>query len=387
MAIRPARSLVLTAVAAFLCVLPGLSASAETLPEILVRTYQSNPEMAAERARLRGTDENIPQALAGYRPQIAAGLSAGIQGVRNLLPGGTTETATLLPWQAGLTINQNLFNGFKTANTVRQSEAQVRAGRETLRNVEQNILLDAVTAYMDVLSFQSLAESQRVNVNFLRETLGTTRRRLEAGDVTPTDVAQGEARLARATADLNNAEVNMAVARAALDRITASMTGKLAAADPVDRILPAAREEAIALARREHPALLAATYNIDVAQFGVSIAQSGLYPTVNVQGSISRSSQTDTTLGTSQTDQASLVAQANVPIYDGGVAASQTRQAKEGVNQSRAFMEQVRKQTEAGVSAAWVTHQGARVSMTAAESEVRAATVALAGVQKEAQAG
>src|SRR5215218_24664 len=99
-------------------------ARGETLPEVLVKAYQANPQLNAERARQRGTDENVPQALSGYRPQVSAGLSAGLQGVRNLFPGVPVfQSATLYPWSIGLTINQTLFNGFKTANTVRQSEA------------------------------------------------------------------------------------------------------------------------------------------------------------------------------------------------------------------------------------------------------------------------
>ena len=112
-------------------------ADAETLPDALVRAYQGNPQLNAERARLRGTDENVPQALAGYRPQLTATLSAGLQQVRNLLPDNTIQTATLKPWTIGLTVNQTLFNGFKTANSVRQAEAQVKSGREALRNVGQ----------------------------------------------------------------------------------------------------------------------------------------------------------------------------------------------------------------------------------------------------------
>src|SRR5262249_23124327 len=178
---------------------------AESLPDALVRAYQGNPQLNAERAKLRATDEGVPQALSGYRPQVTVGLSAGLMGVRNLLPGLTAQSAFLTPWTAGLSINQTLFNGNKTGNTVRQAEAQVRSGRESLRATEQGVLLDAVTAYMSVLSNQSLVEAQRLAVTFLRETLNTTRTRLNAGDVTPTDVAQAEARLARGTADLHNA--------------------------------------------------------------------------------------------------------------------------------------------------------------------------------------
>src|SRR4051794_26499999 len=143
---------------------------AEALPEALAKAYQTNPQLNAERARQRGTDENVPQALAGYRPQIVASLGAGLQAVRDLLPNNTIQTATLKPWTIGITVTQTLFNGFKTANSVRVAELQVQSGREALRNVGQSVLLDAVTAYTNVLANQSLVEAQRVNVNFLRET-------------------------------------------------------------------------------------------------------------------------------------------------------------------------------------------------------------------------
>ena len=132
----------------------------------------------------------------------ALGLSAGLQAVRNLLPDNTVQSATLKPWTIGVTVTQTLFNGFKTANSVRVAELQVRSGREALRNVGQGVLLDAVTAYTNVLANQSLVEAQRSNVAFLRETLGITQKRLNAGDVTPTDTAQAEARLSRGLADL-----------------------------------------------------------------------------------------------------------------------------------------------------------------------------------------
>ena len=185
--------------------------AAQGLPEALVKAYQTNPQLNAERARQRGTDENVPQALAGYRPHIVASLGAGLQAVRNLLPDNTIQSDTLRPWTIGVTVTQVLFNGFKTANSVRVAEFQVQSGREALRNTGQGVLLDAVTAYMNVLANQALVEAQRTNVAVLREIQGTTKRRLDAGDVTPTDSAQAEARFSRGLADLNAAEVVLAI--------------------------------------------------------------------------------------------------------------------------------------------------------------------------------
>src|ERR1700693_6308012 len=233
-------------------------AQAEALPEALAKAYQSNPQLNAERARQRATDENVPQALAGDRPQIVASLSGGLQAVRNLLPDNTVQSATLKPWTIGVTVTQTLFNGFKTANSVRVAELQVKSGREALRNVGQGVLLDAVTAYTNVLANQSLVEAQRSNVAFLRETLAITQRRLKAGDVTPTDTSQAEARLSRGLSDLNAGEGGLSLSQATYPQVIGNPPGQLRSADTVDRFLPRSREDAIALAYKEHPAVMAA---------------------------------------------------------------------------------------------------------------------------------
>jgi outer membrane protein len=362
-------------------------AAAEGLQEALARAYQTNPQLNADRARQRGTDENVPQALAGYRPQIVASLAAGLQSVRNLLPDNTIQTATLRPWTIGVTVSQVLFNGFKTANSVRVAEFQVLSGREALRNVGQGVLLDGVTAYMNVTANNSLYEAQRANVQVLREILATTKRRLDAGDVTPTDTAQAEARLSRGLADLNAAEVTLAISKEIYAQVIGGPPSQLTPAAPVDRLVPESQVAAVETARHEHPAVLGAGYDVDMAQTTIRVAESSLLPSASVQASASRSVQTDSSLTTSATNQASILGQVNVPIYDGGTAASQTRQAKELASQSRLVLEQVRNQTRTAVVSAWVANEGTRVALKAAESEVRAADIALQGVRREAQGG
>src|SRR4051794_4244964 len=269
---------------------------AEGLLDALARAYQTNPQLNAERARQRATDENVPQALAGYRPQIVASLSGGLQAVRNLLPDNTVQSASLKPWTIGITVTQTLFNGFKTANSVRVAELQVQSGREALRNVGQGVLLDAVTAYSNVLANQSLVEAQRANVTFLRETQGIVQKRLNAGDVTPTDTSQAEARLSRGLSDLNAAEVNLAISQATYAQVIGNPPARLSPAEPVDRYLPRSREEATALAFKVHPAVLAAGFDVDVATTTINVAESSLYPTVTLQGNASKSRDSDPTL-------------------------------------------------------------------------------------------
>ena len=370
-----------------LATLLATPAASETLEGALMRAYQTNPVLNAERSRQRGTDENVSIALAGYRPQIAAGFSPSLIAVRDLLVDGSTASATLRGYTAQITINQILFNGFKTGNQVRQAESQVQSGREALRGVEQAVFLDAATAFENVVASQALVEAQRVNLAFLRETLASTRKRLEAGDVTPTDVAQAEARLARGTADLNAAEVNLAISQAVYEQIIGVPPGYLIPAPPIDRLLPTARDQALAVARRENPAVLGATYDIDVAQYATRVAESGLYPTISAQGYLLNTQNTDVNLGTVKSNQAGVIGNLNIPIYDGGQAAAQVRQTKEVLSQTRIVLDRVRTQTAAAVVAAWVTNEGAKIAVTASESEVRAATIALEGVRREAQAG
>ena len=364
-----------------------LPAHAETLNEALVRAYQSNPQLNASRAQQRATDENVPQALAGYRPQIVASLSAGLQPVRNLLLDNTIQTATLKPWTIGVTVTQNLFNGFKTASSVRVAEFQVLSGREALRNTGQGVLLDAVTAYMNVIANQALVEAQRANVAFLRETVGITKKRLDAGDVTPTDTAQADARLSRGLADLNAAEVALETSRAMYAQVIGSPPGSLAAAQTVDRFVPRSRQETIDASIRDNPAVIAATYDVDVATATISVAESSLLPQVNVQANVNRQSDSDPNIGTIRADQASVVGSLSIPIYDGGTAASQTRQAKETAVQSRLVLEQVRNQARTAAISAWISSEGTKVALTAAQAEVKSAEIALQGVRREAQAG
>jgi outer membrane protein len=158
-------------------------------------------------------------------------------------------------------------------------------------------------------------------------------------------------------------------------------------AETVDRYLPRSRDDATTLALKENPAVLAAGFDVDVASTNIRVAESSLMPTVTLQGNASHSMDDDPTLGTFGTDQASIISQVTAPIYDGGTAASQTRQAKELTAQSRLVLDQVRNQARTAALGAWVANEGAKVAVSASESEVRAATVALQGVQKEAQGG
>ena len=265
----------------------------------------------------------------------------------------------------------------------------MQSGREALRNTGQGVLLDAVTAYTNVLANQSLVEAQRINVTFLRETLATTKKRLEGGDVTPTDVAQAEARLSRGLADLNAAEVGLAISQALYAQVIGAPPGRLVPPASIDRLLPRTREEAIAIARKDASRHSGRDVRYRYGPVRHQDRREQPVAAASVQAGVSRNRNTDTTLGANGHRQRLDPGQANVPIYDGGLAASQIRQAKEtGDAEPASCWSSSATQTQTAVVSAWVAYEGAKIALSAAESRRSAPPPSHSpGVQKEAQAG
>ena len=189
------------------------------------------------------------------------------------------------PAQVGATITQTLFNGFQTANKTRQAESAVLAARATLRLTEQTVLLNAATAYMNLLRDSAILDLQRRNVEVLQEQLRQTRDRFNVGEVTRTDVAQAESSLAAGRSQVLLAEANYTASAATYRQVIGNDPGKLSPATPVDRFSPHNLSGAVATASATNPAIIAAEYNVDVALRAVKVAEGALYPTVSVQGS------------------------------------------------------------------------------------------------------
>ena len=223
-------------------------ALADTIEAALVRAYQNNPQLNAQRAQVRSTDENVPQALSGYRPKVARDRQRRLSSITDThATAGGTPTAIVkteihganAPRSAGLTVTQTLYNGNQTANKTRAAESQVSGAREGLRVLEQTVLLSAATIYMDYLRDAAIVEVQRSNVRVLEQTLKQTQDRFNVGEVTRTDVAQSEAQLAAGKTQLLAAESNLTTTRANFRRIIGNEPEELAPGSPVDRFLPA----------------------------------------------------------------------------------------------------------------------------------------------------
>ena len=365
-------------------------AAAQTLDQALGQAYRNNETLNAERVNLRATDEEVPQALSGYRPRIEATAEVGPRYLNEKGADGAQQSSTTTPRSVGVTASQSIFNGFQTANRVRAAENQVLAGREALRVMEQTVLVDATTAYMDVLRDAAILELQKRNLDLLGEQLNLVRNRQASGDLTTADVAQVEARLAAARTAVLAAQATYNSSRATFTRVIGSEPGKLTPGQPVDRFAPATLEAAIALARTQHPAVLAAMYGVDVALLQTKIAEGALYPMVTLEGSVKRrwDVMPDQNLMFPATGtDASIISRVVIPLYQGGSEYAKIRQSKEMTGQKRLSLESVRKLARATVVQAWNAVTATRAQVDSAQAQVKAAEFALESVRREFGAG
>jgi outer membrane protein len=366
---------------------------ADTIEAALVRAYQNNPQLNAQRASVRSTDENVPQALSGYRPKVAITASAGYQYTNTTTTQGGSPTdlvrtqfvGTNPPRSAGVTVTQTLFNGNQTANKTRAAESQVSGAREGLRVLEQSVLLSAATIYMDYLRDAAIVEVQRSNTRVLEQTLKQTQDRFNVGEVTRTDVAQAEAQLAAGRTQQLAAEATLVTTRANFRRIIGNEPEALAPGSPVDRFLPAALPAAVELSLTENPNVTAAMFGIDVNYLQVKINEGALLPTVTFQAAVQQSYEQ--TLTTYQAFGASAIAQLSIPVYQGGAEYSLIRQSKENLAQQRLNLELTRDQTRANTVTAWGQLVAGKAQVSSAQSQVTASEIALNGVREEAKAG
>ena len=362
---------------------------ADTIEAALVRAYQNNPQLNAQRASVRFTDENVPQALSGYRPRVAITASGGYQysDVTSDLGAGTSikRAGVNIPRAVGATITQTVFNGQQTANRTRAAESQVSGAREALRSLEQTVLLSAATIYMDYLRDAAIVEVQRSNTRVLEQTLKQTRDRFNVGEVTRTDVAQSEAQLAAGRTQQLTAESNLTTTRANFRRIIGNEPEQLAAGSPVDRFLPPTLPGAVDLGLTANPNVTAAMFGIDVSYLQVKVNEGALLPTVTLQASAQQAYEQSITVP--RQFIASGIAQISIPIYQGGAEYSLIRQSKESLAQQRLVLEQQRDQARANVVQAWGQLVAGKAQVSSAQSQVSASEIALNGVREEAKAG
>ncbi|WP_207536936.1 TolC family outer membrane protein [Sabulicella rubraurantiaca] len=364
--------------------LAAAPAGAQTLQEALAQAYNNNPTLLAARAQLRAVDENVPQALAGWRPTVVIAGSYGATDVRNTGQGGVVSRLDRSPASVTGTVTQPIFRGGRTVAQTRQAENQVLAQRARLFATEQQILSDGVNAYIGVIQN---AELLRLNINneqVLGRQLQATNERFRVGEITRTDVAQAESRLAGARSSRTQAEGNLQIARATYQRVVGEPPGRLTNPQPlVVPVRSAAEAQAAAIAN--NPNVVAALFNAASARDAVDVQISTLLPQVSATAQAFRQDNAQLR-GTRQTGgQATL--NLNVPLYQGGAEHALVRQARQTAQQAISQVDEARRTVAQQAAQSWEQLRSARATVESVRAQIRAAEIALDGVQREAIVG
>ncbi len=372
------------ALAAFAAIVP-FSARSETIQGALARAYHANPDLNSQRALTRAADESVPQALSGYRPKLTGAADAGVVDQNAHTQFSPNTHTQFTPRGYSVTLDQTLYNGGRTANAVGSAESRILASRETLRNTEQTILLNAATAYMNVLRDTALLNLRRNNIDVLTAQLRQTSDRFKVGEVTRTDVAQAEASVARSRSDAYLAESNLKTSIATYRQIVGDEPKKLLPAMTVEKLLPKSQNLALGMSQKEHPAIIASLHGVDQQALTVKTVEGELYPTLTISAVGSRRYES-TSIG-SDSLSGSLIARLSVPIYEGGAVYSRVREAKETLTSQRIVVDSQRERVRQLVVSSWGALEAAKAQIQAGEALVRSAELALSGVREEAKVG
>lgn len=362
---------------------PFERALGQTLTDSLAAAYSTNSELNSARSQLRAIDENVALARSGNRPLIEGLFQHRNSTTRTLGDfGGTSGTR---PTSIQIRLTQPLFQGFQVRNRIRGAEAAVNAQRASLQNTEQDILLDVVTAFEDVVQNRSIVSLRESDVSFLEEQVRAAQDRFEVGEGTRTDVSQAEARLAQAQSALAFARANYEAAQAEYRRLTGLVPQNLVDNFEVEPLLPPSLEAAVNIGQESHPAIIAALFDVDVALFNVKELEGQYLPRVSLFG------EAGTTFnpgqGVDRQDAAAFGVDVTIPIYQQGRVSAQVRQAKEQLGTSRIQVDFTRDIVRQNTVAAWASWRASVRSIFAARTGVFAAQLALQGVIEEQRVG
>ena len=360
--------------------------------EALAATYANQPALQAERAKLRATDENVPTALAGWRPNVALAGSAGYgDGLsRALSYFGTNRFYFNTPMQrdianATATVTQNVYTGGKVEGSVNRAKSQVMAERAMLIAQEETSFNNAVSAYVGVIQARDLLELDVNNEQVLAKQLQATNDRFRVGEITRTDVAQAEAALEGARATRETAQGSLQTARGTFQQIIGVFPpDDLAEPQPLN--LPVhGEQEAAALATINNPNVINAQFNDAAAKDAIDVAFSALLPQISLQGQTFE--QVNAGAPSSQVNGYQVTAQLSVPIYQGGAEYSAVRQARQAEQQTQRLIDDAKRVAVQAAVQAWDTLVAAKAAADSTRAQVRANEIALEGVEREAIVG
>ena len=359
--------------------------SAQNLLEALALAYKNNPTLEAQRAQLRATDEGVPQAISGWRPNVR--FTADFTKLRrrtNNTSGFGTGDDIRTTYSGSFRITQNIYAGGRTEAEIRQSKHRVSAERARLKSVEQQILFNGVIGYMNVFREQAVLKLNIGNEQVLARQLEAAQDRFNVGEVTRTDVAQAESRLSRAKAVRIQAEGDLEVSRALYKQIVGVPPTTVPQPD-YPASLPTNAKEATAQAVENNPEVVGAIYDERAAREFIAVVKGELLPSIDIVGNASRSRNRGTPDRT--INDITVAAELTVPLYQQGNVSSRIRRAMQLAAQDRLQIEVARRAAIENAASAFERFAAARASIKSREAEVHATTIALEGVTQEAVVG
>lgn len=357
-------------------------ALAETLTGAMAKAYQNNPDLNAARTALRAVDENVTIAKAAMRPHVAGIVEAEASRTRFDKTASKIDTLTS---SYGITISQQIFDGFQTLYRVKAAEANVLANRESLRAQEISILLAAVEAYANIARDQTIVSIRKQNIAFLLEQVSAAKARLKVGEGTRTDVNLAEAELASARALLTTAVSSLKQSEAAYVQIVGETPKGIKQPSPAKNAMPSSLDSAVAAGMRENPNVLAAMRGADAAGYSVKEAEGAMLPGVSLQGSVYKSVNSEE--AGPDNLRGAVSARLTVPLYQGGAEYGQIRQAKERLGESRLLVDSARMEVQRTIVSAHAQYDAANASVAAIRAQISAANQALNGVIEERNVG
>lgn len=360
------------------------SASAENLTDAFVGAYKGNPTLRAERAKLRATDEEVPQALSGWRPTVS---TTGTY-ARNVIDTNKSEPVVSDTGNISITLNQPIFRGFKTVEGTKVAEAQVKAERQQLLGVEQQVLFNAVQAYMNVVRDRQILGLRQKNVGFLQQQLNASDARFKAGELTRTDVAQARASLSGARGSVAIALANVKSSEANYLTVVGHQPGKLASAKLAKR--PSSLDYALQVAQETNPSILAAAQIENAAEHTIEVIKGDLLPSISLQGQLNHNYDSSKgkpgffgSANPDVVDSAQIEGVLSIPLYDAGRVYSGVRQAKQTASQNRIQIIGAVRTVRENVANAWNNLAATNQSLASAGDQVSASALALDGVRQE----
>ncbi|MGB0683628.1 MAG: TolC family outer membrane protein [Magnetovibrionaceae bacterium] len=355
----------------------------QSLEEALVTTYQNNPTLLAARAALRGVDEGVPQALANWRPDVEVTAEYGRSRVYNNT--SNPEVQNRKPTNWGISLTQPLFRGGRTLAATSSAENNVKAERASLSDTEQTVMLEAITAYLNVFRDQATLELNQSNERVLQRQLEATQDRFAVGEITRTDVHQAEARLARSTADRIQSEGNLEASKAAFENVIGLPPGELQVVTVPNDMLPLSLEDTVKVSLANNPSLIQAEFLEKASVDDADEVFGELMPELNLTASATRALQSSSEVSRVDTLQAAL--ELTVPIYQQGDVYSRLRESRQTIAEERQDLDQARRDAIESATASWQSLQSARARVDAIKTQIVASEVALEGVQREAAVG